>query len=43
MPKTKAKKTTAAAAVPNDKATMVVTVYDGSRQPIQGKDSHPYF
>jgi hypothetical protein len=38
MPKAKAKRTTTPAAVPNDKATMVVTVYDGSRQPIQGKD-----
>jgi hypothetical protein len=37
MPKAKAKKTTAPAAVLDDKATMVVTVY-GSRQPIQGKD-----
>src|SRR5712692_1703565 len=38
MPKTKGTKTTASAAAPNDQATMVVTVYDGSRQPIQGKD-----
>jgi len=38
MPKTKAKKTAAPAAVPNGQATIVVTVYDGSRQPIEGKD-----
>ena len=38
MPKTKAKKAAAPAGVPNGQATMVVTVYDGSRQPIQGKD-----
>src|SRR5713226_9889493 len=40
MPKTKRKTTTAlaAAAAPADQATMVVTLYDGERQPIQGKD-----
>jgi hypothetical protein len=38
MPKTKAKKPTASAAVPNDKATVVATAYDGSRQPIEGED-----
>ena len=37
--KTKAKKITAPAAMPDSQATMVVTVYDGSRQPIQGEDS----
>ncbi len=34
----KAKKAVAPAAMPDSQATMVVTVYDGSRQPIQGKD-----
>ncbi len=34
MPKAKAKKSTS----PTDQATMVVTLYDGTRQPIQGKD-----
>lgn len=40
MPKTKRKTTTAlaAAAAPTDQATMVVTLYDGTRQPIEGKD-----
>src|SRR6266849_5245912 len=40
MPKTKRKTTTAlaAAAAPADQATMVVTLYDGTRQPIEGKD-----
>ncbi|HYL11739.1 MAG TPA: hypothetical protein VEV41_01800 [Terriglobales bacterium] len=38
MPKTKPKKTTARAAADGDKATMVVTIYAGTRQPIQGKD-----
>jgi hypothetical protein len=36
MPKPKSKKT--AASVATDQATMVVTVYDGAREPIQGKD-----
>jgi hypothetical protein len=38
MPKTKRKTTTAPAAAPADEATMVVTLYDGTRQPIEGKD-----
>src|SRR5437879_3098357 len=37
MPKTKPKKTARAAAA-DDKATMVITLYDGTRQPIQSKD-----
>ena len=37
MPKKKQKKA-ARAAAPADQATMVVTLYDGTRQPIQGKD-----
>ena len=36
MPKPKSKKT--AASVAADQATMVVTLYDGTREPIQGKD-----
>ena len=38
MPKTKQKAVTARAVAPADKATMVVTLYDGTRQPIEGKD-----
>jgi hypothetical protein len=38
MPKTKPKTKTARAAAPADKATMVVTLYDGTRQPIEGKE-----
>ena len=38
MANKKAKKTIAREAVPADKATMVVTLYDGTRQPIQSKD-----
>src|SRR5437016_12538713 len=37
MPKTKPTKA-AKAAIPADQATMVVTLYDGSRQPIQNND-----
>src|SRR5712692_7006481 len=38
MPKDKPKTITARAAAPADKATMVVTLYDDTRQPIEGKD-----
>jgi len=42
MPKTKRKKTTVVRASPTsstaDQATMIITVYDGAREPIQGKD-----
>src|SRR5712692_3626768 len=38
MPKTKQKTTTVRAADAEPKATMVVTLYDGTRQPIEGKD-----
>src|SRR2546425_12024697 len=38
MPKAKPKTKTARAAAPADEATMVVTLYDGTRQPIQGQD-----
>jgi hypothetical protein len=38
MPKTKSKKAPARAADSPTEATMVVTLYDGTRQPIQGKD-----
>jgi hypothetical protein len=41
MPKPKSKATTARASASGartDQATMVVTLYDGTRQPIQGKD-----
>jgi hypothetical protein len=39
MANKKAKKTAArAAAAPADKATMVVTLYDGTREPIEGQD-----
>jgi hypothetical protein len=38
MPKTKKKAITARAAAPTDQATMVVTLYDGTREPIEGKD-----
>jgi hypothetical protein len=34
----KAKKTAARAAAPTDKATMVVTLYDGTREPIEHQD-----
>ena len=34
----KAKKTAARAAAPTDKATMVVTLYDGTREPIEDQD-----
>src|SRR6266849_9556112 len=34
----KAKKTAARAAAPTDKATMVVTLYDGTREPIDDQD-----
>jgi hypothetical protein len=32
------KTTTSAATIPTDKATMVVTLYDGTREPIEGQD-----
>jgi hypothetical protein len=38
MPKTKQKTITARAAAPADQVTMVVTLYDGTREPIEGKD-----
>ena len=38
MPKAKEKTITARAAAPADQATMVVTLYDGTREPIEGKD-----
>jgi hypothetical protein len=38
MPKTKKKTRTTLAAAATDQATMVVTLYDGTRQRIQGKD-----
>jgi hypothetical protein len=38
MPKAKPKTKTARAAATSDQATMVVTLYDGTRQPIGGKD-----
>src|SRR2546426_9476246 len=38
MPKAKPKTKTARAAAPADEAAMVVTLYDGTRQPIEGKD-----
>ena len=38
MPKTKQKKRTTRAATPANQATMVVTLYDGTRQPMQGRD-----
>ena len=38
MPKTKQKTITAPAAAPANQATMVVTLYDGTREQIQGKD-----
>ena len=34
----KPRKATAEATAPADKATMVVTLYDGTREPIKGKD-----
>src|SRR5713226_10086332 len=34
----KAKKSVAQAPIPADKATMVVTLYDGTREPIEGQD-----
>ena len=37
-PKPKSKKTGAGAAATADQATMVVTLYDGTRQSIQGQD-----
>ena len=37
-PKRRSKKTTATTPAPTDKATMVVSLYDGTRQLIQGKD-----
>jgi hypothetical protein len=38
MPKGKPKTRTAAASTQDGKATMVVTLFDGTREPIQGKD-----
>src|SRR5713226_5373189 len=38
MPKTKPKKASARTSARSDQATMVVTLYDGTRQPIEGKD-----
>src|SRR5437667_3145261 len=38
MPKPKSKKPTVSASSIHDQATMVVTLYDGTREPIQGKD-----
>src|SRR6266849_6228720 len=38
MPRTKQKTIAARAAAPADQATMVVTLYEGTRQPIEGKD-----
>lgn len=38
MPKPKPKKRATRSATPANQATMVVTLYDGTRQPIQGKD-----
>src|SRR5712692_10263572 len=38
MPKTKRKTVTARAAAPANEATMVVTLYDGTREQIEGKD-----
>jgi hypothetical protein len=37
-PRPKSKKTGVRAAATADQATMVVTLYDGTRQPIQGND-----
>src|SRR3989441_7336959 len=38
MPKTKPKKASARTSARSDQATMVVTLYDGTREPIKGKD-----
>src|SRR6266566_3824693 len=38
MPKPKSKKPTVSASSIHDQATMVVTLYDGTREQIQGKD-----
>jgi hypothetical protein len=38
MPKTKQKTLTARAAAPADQATMVVTLYDGTREPIASSE-----
>lgn len=38
MPKTTPKKSNAKTTSNGDEATLVLTVYDGARQPIQGKD-----
>ncbi len=40
-PKPKTKKTGVRASAPPDQATMVITLYDGTRQPIQGKHFLP--
>src|SRR5437762_14086783 len=38
MPKPRSKKPAFRASTTGDQATMVVTLYDGTREPIQGKD-----